>query len=142
MSVTELPLNMAMIKADIYTADDEIKRAKDLTPKAAKYIKGMAGFHLQQAAEKMIKLQLYRSGKKLDLHLIYKHSLDHLMGYAKSLGVELIIPEYIMKNSAVITAWEAAGRYDVHKVVKITQLEKCNTEIECWFAELKKNGYI
>jgi HEPN domain-containing protein len=141
MSATELPLNMAMIKADLITAKDGIDRARTLSTKASKYIKGMAGFHLQQAAEKMIKIQLYASGKKLDLHLVYKHSLDHLMGYATSLGVELIIPEYIMTNSTVITAWEAAGRYDVHKVVKINQLEKCYSEIEGWFDELKKNGY-
>lgn len=141
MPANDLPLNMAMIKADLITAKDEIDRAKTLSAKASKYIKGMAGFHLQQASEKIIKLQLYASGKKLDLHKVYKHSLNDLLLYAKDIDVNVIIPNYVMRNRELITAWEAAGRYDVHKVVKITQLEKCYTEIECWFDELKKNGY-
>ena len=141
MSVNELPLNMAMINADLITAKDGIDRARALSPRASKYIKGMAGFHFQQAAEKMIKIQLYASGKSLDLHKVYKHSLDQLMNYAFEIGIVLNVPNYVSKNKKVITAWEAAGRYDVHKVVKINQLEKCYSEIETWFDELKKNGY-
>ena len=141
MSVTELPMNMGLIKADIVIADSAIKEAKKTTPILAKAMRGQAGFHLQQAAEKMIKIQLYASGKKLELHKVYKHSLDDLMLYAKEIGTEIIIPKYVFNNSVTITSWEAAGRYDVHRVVRITQLEKCYSEIVTWFDELKKQGY-
>lgn len=141
MPATELPMNMGLIKADIVIADSAIKEAKKTTPILAKAMRGQAGFHLQQAAEKMIKIQLYASGEKLDLHKVYKHSLGQLMDYTKDINVTLSVPEYVYKNRKVITEWEAAGRYDVHRVVRITQLEKCYSEIVAWFDELKKQGY-
>ena len=90
-----LPLNMSQIKADLFMAKSAIAEANNRTPKAAKYIKGQAGYHLQQAAEKLIKIQLYNSNVQLDMHKMYKHPLGDLMGYANSIGVSLDIPEYV-----------------------------------------------
>ena len=95
MPATELPMNMGLIKADIVIADSAIKEAKKTTPILAKAMRGQAGFHLQQAAEKMIKIQLYASGEILDLHKVYKHSLGQLMDYAKDINVTLSVPEYV-----------------------------------------------
>ena len=134
-------LTMAQAEADLFAAEDAIKRAEVLSAKKAKYIKGMAGYHLQQAAEKMIKIQLYSSGLQLDYSKIYKHSLDDLIIYAGSIGLTLTVPAYVNKNKTVITEWEAQGRYDVHFVVRIDQLKKCFQELKKWYAEMIRIGY-
>ena len=141
MSGSNYPLNMKQIAADLFTAKALVDEANKRTPKEAKYIKGQAGYHLQQASEKMIKIQIYYSGKQLDMRKMYKHPLNDLILYAKSIGVQLDVPKYIDQNQLVITSWEAEGRYDVHMTVKITQLEKCLEEINVWYDRLKSNGY-
>lgn len=141
MSANNLPLNMALIKADLIAAASCITEAKKMPAKASKYIKGLAGFHLQQASEKLIKLQLYHSGKKLDLKRLYKHSLNDLLVYAGDINVGIMIPSYVLKNQILITSWEAAGRYDVHKVVRIDTLEKCYQVVSEWYDDIKKAGY-
>lgn len=132
---------MEQIKADLFVAKATIDEAKRRTPKAAKYLKGQAGYHLQQAAEKLIKIQIYYLEQQPDLKRMYKHSLNELIQYAKSLGISIVVPQYIDEKSLLITSWEAEGRYDVHMIVKITQLEKTFSEIEQWYEILKKNGY-
>jgi hypothetical protein len=132
---------MDQIKADLFVARATIDEAKRRTPKAGKYLKGQAGYHLQQAAEKLIKIQIYYLVQQPDNKKIYKHSLSDLINYSKSLGINIIVPKYIDEKSLLITSWEAEGRYDVHMTVKITQLEKAFSEIDQWYEDLKKNGY-
>ena len=137
-----LPLRMAQIQADMFMAKTAIAEAESIPARNAKYIKGQCGYHLQQAAEKMIKIQLYASGKPLDNSKIYKHKIFELIAYAESIGVQLIVPAYIDKNSVVISDWEAEGRYDISVVVKINQLKKCYDEINEWYSQLIDMGYI
>ena len=132
---------MAQIQADIFMAKSAIDEAESIPSRKSKYIKGQGGYHLQQAAEKMIKIQLYASGKPLDNAKIYKHKIFELIAYAESIGVQLVLPEYIDKNSVVISNWEAEGRYDISVVVKINQLKKCYDEISAWYEHLIDNGY-
>lgn len=134
-------LIMAQVEADLMSADDAIKRAESLTASKAKYIKGLAGYHLQQATEKMIKIQVYASNAKLDYSKMYKHSLDDLIIYASSLGISLTVPAYVKKYKTVISGWEAEGRYDVHIVVKLVQLKNCYQVLTEWYEEMKKAGY-
>ncbi len=68
-------LNKLQIKADIVLAENALKEAKSSTPKLAKYLKGQVGYHLQQAAEKLIKIQIYKSGKNIDYSKLYKMEL-------------------------------------------------------------------
>lgn len=134
-------LTMSQVQADLFSAEDAIKRAESLSSKQAKYIKGIAGYHLQQAAEKMIKIQLYASGQQLNYSKLYKHSLDDLLMYANSIGITMRVPAYVNKNKSVISSWEAEGRYDVHFVVKITQLKACINELQTWYDEMINDGY-
>ena len=60
-----LELNMFQIKADLVAAERIMAEAKESKPKLAKYLKGQAGYHLQQAAEKLIKIQIYSVENKL-----------------------------------------------------------------------------
>lgn len=131
-----LPLSMAQIQADIFLAEIAVAETEKRTPKAAKYIKGQAGYHLQQATEKMIKIQLYASGKVLDPAKIYKHKIYDLIRYASSIGVALVLPAYIDRNAVAISDWEAEGRYDIHVTVRITQIKKCLKVICDWYKQL------
>ena len=70
-------------------------KSESATPKFAKFYKGLAGYHLQQAAEKLIKYQIYASGVQLDYSKMYKHSLNELLTYAQTLGITIDIPEWI-----------------------------------------------
>ena len=72
---------------------------------------------------------------------LYKHAINELLNYAKSLGLTIIVPEYIEDKKLVLSSWEAEGRYDVHMTVKITQLEKAFEEIKAWCDELQQQGY-
>ncbi len=132
-------LNKLQIKADIVLAENALKEAKSSTPKLAKYLKGQVGYHLQQAAEKLIKIQIYKSGKNIDYSKLYKHDIQYIINYAKSKGISLMIPDYVAKNSMVISSWEAEGRYDVHIVVKYPQLEKAYSVISEWYQQLEKS---
>ena len=131
-------LNKMQIKADIVIAESALNEAKKSKPKLAKYLKGQVGYHLQQAAEKMIKIQIYRSGVAIDYSRLYKHDLQYIINYATSLNINLVIPEYVMKNTMVISSWEAEGRYDVHIVVKYPQLEKAYSVIRDWYQQMEK----
>lgn len=67
MSGSNYPLKIAQIKADLFVAKATIEEARKRTPSAGKYLKGQAGDHLQQAAEKLIKIQIYYSVPQPDL---------------------------------------------------------------------------
>ena len=72
-----------------------IQKAETISSKAGKHLRGLAGYHLQQAAEKMIKIQIYASGIQIDHSKIYRHSLDDLMSYANSQGISLLVPSWV-----------------------------------------------
>lgn len=134
-------LSMTQVKADLLMASYGISQAMVSSAKMAKTMKGMAAYHLQQACEKMIKIQLYASGKKLNHARIYRHSLKDLCIYAESISVRLVIPAYIDRNKEIITSWEAEGRYDLHLVVRIDTLKRCLSEAEQWMDMLSRQGY-
>ncbi len=134
-------LSMTQVKADLMLAKYSIDQSEKVSAKISKSIKGQCGYHLQQACEKMIKIQIYASGKKIDNARMYKHSLKDLLVYANSLGVAIKIPSYVEKNKDIITRWEATGRYDLHMVVRIDTLKKCYTEADQWYVDLVGDGY-
>lgn len=70
-----------------------------------------------------------------------KGNAAQLTQYAKSLGIQLIIPEYILNNLVLLTSWEARGRYDVHLVVRIDRLRHCYDVVEKWYKELYEKGF-
>ncbi len=126
------PLSVAQIDADLFMADAAIQKSETLSSKAGKHLRGLAGYHLQQAAEKMIKIQIYDSGVKIDYAKLYRHSLDELMAYAGSMGISLIVPSWVKEKKYVITGWEAEGRYNLHFVVRMDTLKRCYTEMIQW----------
>ena len=49
------PLSVAQIDADLFMADSAIRKSEEISSKVGKHLRGLAGYHLQQAAEKMSK---------------------------------------------------------------------------------------
>lgn len=131
------PFSLGQVTADLFMANAAIKKAETMTSKQGKYFRGLAGYHLQQAAEKMIKIQIYDSGLPINNSKIYRHSLDDLITYGLSIGVSLIVPKWIDEKKYVITKWEAEGRYDLHFVVRMDTLKRCYQELVQWQDQLK-----
>ena len=132
-----LDLTMGLIKADIIMAKQGIELYKN---KEIKEVKNQAAYHLQQAAEKMIKIQIYKSGVAYENKSLYVHNLKVLINYAERLGFGVNIPDYFRKNALIISDWEASSRYDIHFSIKITSLEKCYKEITDWYDGLDRAG--
>ena len=129
-------LSVAQVDADLFMAASAIQKAETISSKAGKHLRGLAGYHLQQAAEKMIKIQIYDSGVQIDHSKMFRHSLDDLIGYASSLAIPLIIPTWVDEKKYVITSWEAEGRYNLHFVVRMDTLKRCYSELIQWRNQL------
>ncbi len=130
------PFSAAQIHADLFVAAAAIQKADTLSSKAGKHLRGLAGYHLQQAAEKMIKIQIYDSGIQVNPAKMYRHSLDDLITYAESLGISLYVPSWINTRKYIITGWEAEGRYNLHFVVRMDTLKRCYNELVEWLHQL------
>jgi len=129
-------LSVAQVDADLFMAASAIQKAETISSKAGKHLRGLAGYHLQQAAEKMIKIQIYDSGVQIDHSKMYRHSLDDLIGYALSLGINISVPSWVNEKKYVITGWEAEGRYNLHFVVRMDTLRRCYSELILWRNQL------
>lgn len=74
-------LSMAFSMSDIRAAVGALNSYK-IT--GLKTDKGVAAYHIQQACEKMIKLQIYSHVKKVDNREMFTHNLVRLVNYAKN----------------------------------------------------------
>ncbi len=124
-----MELNKSLIKADMIAARQAIEYYEQ---KGVKEIKNIAAYHLQQAAEKLVKYQIYQSLGSADNRRMYTHDLSKLLDYAEAEGLALIVPDYIKDHANQITDWEAGSRYDFGFVCRIDTLKKCCESIEEW----------
>jgi hypothetical protein len=134
-------LTMSQILAELYTAKAAIDRALTEENRVGKYLKGLAGYHLQQATEKMIKIQIYKAGVPIDFSKMFRHNICDLVQYAEQLGISLLIPPYVKKHDIMISGWEAEGRYEVHVVVRTDTLKKAYTELTQGSDNLREKGF-
>ena len=130
-------LTMALIKADIIAAKQAIEYFKEHN---AKDIKNIAAYHLQQATEKLIKIQIYAKSDNYDNASMYTHNIEKLIAYAQALNIDVAVPKYIDNNSLILTSWEAGSRYDVGFQIRIDTLEKTLAEIDNWYDKLYASG--
>ena len=103
-------------------------------------VKNMSAYHLQQAVEKLIKIQIYRSGIEYDNRNMYVHNLVKFITYAKKIGIDLKIPKSIDENALMITDWEAGSRYDVHFSIRIDTLKKMYQIVNEWYGKVYSAG--
>ena len=127
-------LTKGIIKADLIAARQAIEYLQN---KGIRDIKNIAAYHLQQASEKLIKYQIYKSVSDVNNSQMYTHNLDRLIMYAESLEVNFYIPDYIREHSVQISDWEAGSRYDVGFSIRIDTLQKTYDIISAWERELK-----
>ena len=128
-----MTLTKALIKADIITAKQAIEyyQAHNI-----KDIKNIAAYHIQQAVEKLIKYQIYRSGIRINNSQMYTHNIERLILYGDSLNINLDVPGYVRKNSIKISDWEAGSRYSVAFSIRIDTLITAYDVVKEWFERL------
>ena len=129
-----MKLTKGLIRADIIAARQAIAYYDE---KQIKDIKNIAAYHLQQSAEKLIKIQLYRGISQTSNKEIYTHDLRRLVGYANAQGLTLAGPEYIQRHLLMITDWEAGSRYNIGFSVRIDILKKTLDIITEWERQIR-----
>ena len=124
-----MKLTKGLIKADIIAARQAMEYFGQTKNKD---IKNIAAYHLQQAAEKLIKIQIYKLQRSTDNKRMYTHDLSKLIDYAESENLNLNVPNYIRDHVNSITEWEAGSRYDIGFSIRIDTLKKCYEVIAEW----------
>ena len=117
-----MELTKSIIKADIIAAKQAIEYFEQ---NGIKELKNIAAYHLQQAAEKLIKYQIYRGLDLTENRRMYTHDLSRLLDYAEAESLGLIVPDYIRRHANRITEWEAGSRYDISFASRIDTLKRC-----------------
>lgn len=126
-------ISPGIIRADLVAAEQAIQYFR--THKT-KDIKNVAAYHLQQACEKLIKIQIYDASVKIDNAKLYTHNLVALLSYAEDKNINIVVPDYIKDNALEITKWEAGSRYGLGISVRINSLEKCLAIGKEWSEEV------
>ncbi len=128
-----MALSLGMIRADIamarYALNDYISNKKN------KDIKNMCAYHIQQAAEKLIKYQIYQKMPSPNNKEMYTHNLGALLKYASRENIRVKVPKYIQENLEIITGWEAGSRYDLHFSIRIDTLKKALAVVCEWYSD-------
>lgn len=132
-----MKLTMGLIKADIIAAKQAISYFEE---NKIRDIKNIAAYHIQQAMEKLIKIQVYRKATEYYNHKLFNHNIEKLILYAETLEIGLFVPKYVRDNSLVITDWESGSRYDVGFSIRIDTLKKAVSEAEAWYEKLYEEG--
>ena len=124
-----MTLSKGIIRADLIAAKQAIEYYDET---GIRDIKNIAAYHLQQAAEKLIKYQIYANVASVNNSQLYTHNIDRLISYAESLGIPFFVPSYVSQHCVQISDWEAGSRYDVAFSIKINTLKKAYEEIADW----------
>jgi len=75
----------------------------------------MAGYHLQQAVEKLLKYQIELQGDRFP----FTHDISQLLD-----DVVTDVPDWIVANRETLTKYEAHTRYSSVKVASVTNLRE------------------
>ena len=129
-----MTLTKGLIKADIIAARQAIEYFEKNN---VKDIKNIAAYHIQQAVEKIIKYQIYKSGVSINNAQMYTHNIEKLIIYGDLLNIQVYVPDYIRTNSLKITDWEAGSRYDIGFSIRIDTLKKTYNSITEWFSKIQ-----
>ena len=132
-----MTLSIGIITADLIAAGHAIAEYEN---SGIKDIKNIAAYHLQQATEKIIKIQIYAKVNNPDLNKLYTHNIEKLIVYADSLKSGIQIPQFIRDRRLEITEWEAGSRYDLGFSIRIDVLKRAQSEIQKWLKCVKQAG--
>jgi len=91
----------------------------------------MAGYHLQQAVEKLLKHLITLQGDEFP----FTHDISLLLDKISS-----DVPQWIIDNRETLIKYEALTRYSSVKVASVTNLQEWYSLLEKYIAELKPIG--
>lgn len=120
-------LSLGLVRADILTSEYAIKQ---YSVSGVKELKGIAAYHIQQAFEKLLKMQVLSSTQSQDANIIFRtHNLSKIIKVLLQYNKTAYIPEYLRKNAILISSWEVSGRYDTYFSVSIEELTLAWSEL-------------
>ncbi|MDF2614510.1 MAG: hypothetical protein K0S71_2296 [Clostridia bacterium] len=116
-----------LARTDLQMAQNNLKLLEDEQDEV--YLNYIA-YHVQQAAEKMLKFQIEMQGEQ------YPHT--HKIGVLvdKCLSLQVDIPELLQDYDVVITEWATGTRYDSAFVTSRRQLVKVIDCLDNWFVKI------
>ena len=130
-------LSMGMVRGDVIASKSALSGYKE---QGFKELKGICAYHIQQACEKLIKLQIYSLASSVNNHKMYTHNLNYLVNYGHTLGIKLYIPIKSVEQERIST-WESTGRYGLRFKIRVDVLEKYIRVIEDWYSVLYSKGF-
>ena len=138
MSKDEFIQYANIIKTDLIAARSVMCGSKCIDNKR------VCAYHLQQAVEKLIKIQIMLSNIQISSSIrkkYYVHEIDKLISFGKSQKIFLVVPKYITDHAVRISDWEAKSRYDYRFSVDIRSLRKTYEVSVVWLRDIcKQNG--
>ena len=131
-----MDLSFDLIKGDIIAAKQAIDYYRNHKISS---IKNVAAFHLQQATEKLIKIQIYQNSDNINHSQFYTHNIERLLFYAEQNNIPVIVPDIVVEQSNIITNWATESRYMIDFKVKINELDSFFEVLKQWFKDVKKD---
>lgn len=104
-------------------------------------MKRLAAYHIQQAAEKLIRIQINKYLVDTQEKPFQMHDIGELIRIAESLNRKVYIPNSIRKNCNMLTEWEYHTRYTIDYFLSIVTVKKLYKECLDWYNILWKQGY-
>ena len=95
-----------------------------------RFLAGSVAYHLQQATEKILKIEI--ASREEDFRL-YTHDITTLCDYSANKKYDFYIPDFVLLNSGIITSWEAKSRYNDSFEVEEDELSSCLKVIKEWY---------
>lgn len=118
--------NFYMVQADIESAILCLHSEND---RVSVYDKMLGCFHIQQACEKLIKLQLYLSHPDIPNSETRIHDILKLQSVAIKYKVPLVLSSYLIKYSDTLTDWEDKHDKIQYFSPRINMVRRCLKEI-------------
>lgn len=87
---------------------------------------GIAGFHLQQAMEFVLKYLLDRSGIKYPK----THDLNRLIRMGCEANVDLYLPKYLEDHAEILTEWERDSHNAAEDSIEHCEVERTLQEVD------------
>lgn len=88
----------------------------------------MAGYHLQQSVEKLLKYQIELQGDQFP----YTHNISQLLD-----KITTPVPDWIIDNREKLTQYESLTRYSSVKVAALIDLKQMFTQLEKYLSQIK-----
>lgn len=94
----------------------------------------IAGYHLQQSLEFVIKYILEQNG----VEYVKTHDIDQLIMLGKENDVDMYLTEYVEDHSEMFSQWEAKSRYILGYRIELKKIDRAIDELRKYFQAVEK----